>query len=32
MRLIHTRDEYVEVQDLTGMLEVARQLVAHARA
>ncbi|MCW2956343.1 MAG: peptidase dimerization domain protein [Thermoleophilia bacterium] len=27
MRLIHTRDEYVEVRDLTGMLEVARQLV-----
>ncbi|MCW2960828.1 MAG: peptidase dimerization domain protein [Thermoleophilia bacterium] len=31
MRLIHTRDEYVEVRDLTGMLDVARQLVALAR-
>jgi tripeptide aminopeptidase len=27
MRLIHTTDEYVEVRDLTTMLEVARNLV-----
>ncbi len=31
MRLIHTTDEYVEVRDLVGMLEVARQLVRLAR-
>jgi tripeptide aminopeptidase len=31
MRLIHTSDEYVEVRDLVGMLEVSRQLVRLAR-
>ena len=32
MRLIHTSDEYVEVRDLTTMLEVSRQLVRLALA
>lgn len=31
MRKIHTTEEYIEVRDLTGMLEVARQLVRLAR-
>lgn len=31
MRRIHTTEEYIEVRDLTGMLEVARQLVRLAR-
>jgi tripeptide aminopeptidase len=32
MRKIHTTEEYIEVRDLTGMMEVARQLVRLARA
>ena len=32
MRLIHTTDEFIEVRDLTEMLEVARNLVRLARA
>ena len=32
MRLIHTREEYIEVRDLTSMLEITRQLVQVARA
>jgi tripeptide aminopeptidase len=32
MRLIHTRDEYIEVRDLSTMLEITRQLVQVARA
>ena len=31
MRKIHTSEEYILVDDLTGMLRVARELVAAAR-
>ncbi|MCW2949947.1 MAG: peptidase dimerization domain protein, partial [Thermoleophilia bacterium] len=31
MRLIHTRDEYIEVRDLTKMLDITRELVRLAR-